>query len=164
MLDKMQLIQWTSVKWIVLIVLIASVGETVRLTLVTNERINQEATKIAMAPEHTSGTTISNPSFEPALFPKGAVRLFGFQKPPDTQEDHFVMLPKTSLDVRLTGVFLSPYDDHSSALISVDGGKVSEVTIGDRIGDNVTVHSVTKNMVVLRVDGKLETVYFNRGQ
>ncbi|UWQ23170.1 type II secretion system protein N [Jannaschia sp. W003] len=67
---------------------------------------------------------------------------------------------ETALDLVLRGVLLNPDPARSLALISADGAPVRSFRPGSEITERAVLDSIAADRVVLRVDGRRETLSF----
>lgn len=69
-------------------------------------------------------------------------------------------IPDTRLDLQLHGIFASNGERLAGAVIAQAGGESGFYRIGDEIADDVTLHAVAGDSVVLRRGGALETLRY----
>ncbi len=69
-------------------------------------------------------------------------------------------IPDTRLDLQLHGIFASNGERLAGAVIAQAGGDSGFYRIGDEIADDVSLHAVAADSVVLRRGGALETLRY----
>lgn len=69
-------------------------------------------------------------------------------------------IPETRLDLQLHGIFASSGERLAGAVIAQARGESGFYRIGDEIADDVTLHAVAVDSVVLRRGGALETLRY----
>ncbi len=69
-------------------------------------------------------------------------------------------IPDTRLDLQLHGIFASSGERLAGAVIAQAGGDSGFYRIGDEIADDVILHAVAADSVVLRRGGALETLRY----
>ena len=69
--------------------------------------------------------------------------------------------PKTSLRLALKGVFMSEQAGASGAIVEEIGKKADYYGVGDRLPGNATLEEVYNDRILLRRNGRLETLAFD---
>ena len=87
-------------------------------------------------------------------------RLFGVYQAEPTQERP-VDAPETRLSLELLGLFQTRDRGRSSAIIAERGGDAELYHIGDGIPGNATLEEIYADRVILRRQGRLETLRLN---
>lgn len=70
--------------------------------------------------------------------------------------------PVTNLALTLQAIFSAPNADNSNAIIAGPDGNAKNYRVGAVLADNATVERIDANQVVIKRDGKLETLRFPR--
>ncbi|MGI9284651.1 MAG: type II secretion system protein N [Pseudomonadales bacterium] len=70
--------------------------------------------------------------------------------------------PVTNLALTLQAIFSAPNADNSNAIIAGPDGSAKNYRVGAALADNATVERIDANQVVIKRDGKLETLRFPR--
>jgi len=71
--------------------------------------------------------------------------------------------PKTRLQLHLKGVFISERDSESSAIVSEKGKTGEYFRVGDKLPGNAELVAVYSDRVLLKRNGRLETLSFDDG-
>ncbi|MHA7833656.1 MAG: type II secretion system protein N, partial [Algiphilus sp.] len=85
-----------------------------------------------------------------------------FQKPAEPAPQDVEDAPETRLSLKLLGVYAAEDPSLSRAIIAAAGKDEKLYAIGDEISNNVELHSVFSDRVVISRDGKLETLRMER--
>lgn len=101
-------------------------------------------------PRHSEASKTSDVSVDAVV----ATQLFGEPAPDNPQPKE--PATETQLDARLGGVYHSPKDGQSIALISIDGGDTELFREGDRLGADARVLRIRKEAVLLERAGQHE--------
>ena len=86
------------------------------------------------------------------LFGAGAASNPGASQPSQT--------PVTSLALTLQAIFSAPNGSNSNAIIAGPDGNAKNYRVGAVLADNATVERIDADQVILKRDGKLETLRF----
>jgi len=85
-----------------------------------------------------------------------------YQKPETPAQQDVEDAPETRLSLKLLGVYAAEEPSLSRAIIASSGKDEKIYAIGDNISNNVELHSVFPDRVVISRDGKLETLRMER--
>jgi len=93
------------------------------------------------------------------------ISLFGKEdvSAPKQQLMESVDAPKTRLQLQLKGVFISERDNESSAIVSEKGKTGEYFKVGDKLPGNAELVAVYSDRVLLKRNGRLETLSFDDG-
>jgi general secretion pathway protein C len=93
------------------------------------------------------------------------ISLFGKEgvSAPTQQLMERVEAPKTRLQLQLKGVFISERDSESSAIVSEKGKTGEYFKVGDKLPGNAELVAVYSDRVLLKRNGRLETLSFDGG-
>ncbi|MBX9914710.1 MAG: secretion protein XcpP [Pseudomonadaceae bacterium] len=72
--------------------------------------------------------------------------------------------PNTNLSLTLMGSFVHADPARSSAIIAQQGSKAKRYLVGSQLGDGVLLQAVYRDRVVLKRNGRLETLAFKKRQ
>lgn len=86
--------------------------------------------------------------------------LFGAAEVEPGAGDDMDNLPITNLRLVLRGTFAAENDQNSSAIVEGPDDRVEFYAVGDSMPNNVTLHAVYRDRVVLSRGGRLETLFF----
>ena len=70
--------------------------------------------------------------------------------------------PVTNLALTLQAIFSAPNSDNSNAIIAGPDGSAKNYRVGSSLADSATVERIDADQVVIKRDGKLETLRFPR--
>lgn len=85
-----------------------------------------------------------------------------YQQPEAPAQQDVEDAPETRLSLKLLGVYAAEDPSLSRAIIASSGKDEELYAIGDKISNNVELHSVFPDRVVISRDGKLETLRMER--
>lgn len=88
----------------------------------------------------------------------GSYHLFGNAKKQDVAQEKVIDAPETRLRLDLKGVFASTIANDAMAIIATSKGKDKSYHIGDKIVGGAVLHAVYADRVILKRNGKLETL------
>lgn len=88
----------------------------------------------------------------------GSYHLFGNAKNQAVVQQKIIDAPETRLRLDLKGVFASTSAREALAIISSSKGKDKTYHIGDKVTGGVSLHAVYADRVILKRNGKLETL------
>jgi len=93
------------------------------------------------------------------------ISLFGKESTsaPTQQLMESVDAPQTRLQLQLKGVFISERDSESSAIVSEKGKTGEYFKVGDKLPGNAELVAVYSDRVLLKRNGRLETLSFDDG-
>ncbi len=93
------------------------------------------------------------------------ISLFGKEDTtaPKQQLMESVDAPQTRLQLQLKGVFISERDNESSAIVSEKGKTGEYFRVGDKLPGNAELVAVYSDRVLLKRNGRLETLSFDDG-
>lgn len=167
-MDKVQIINywqalpWTEIKlkantflpkliFVVLILMITQTLAQLTWSFFTpaadsvSNKVNNQAAPINMATANSSLKKVST------------YHLFGDAKK-QTAVQQVIDAPETRLRLDLKGVFASTIPEDALAIISSSKGKDTTYHIGDKVTGGVLLHAVYVDRVILKRNGKLETL------
>ena len=87
-----------------------------------------------------------------------AYHLFGNAKQPVVTEKEVINAPETRLRLNLKGVFASSKPKEALAIIASSKGKDKTYHVGDKVVGGAALHAVYEDRVILKRNGKLETL------
>lgn len=115
--------------------------------------------------QHVSSGISKSSSSAPSRFNIASALLFGEapkEAPKVETKTEAIKAPKTRLRLKLLGVFVGQTDQQSTAIISEQGKSNAEFyRVGDTIQNGVLLEQVQSDRVILKRNGRLETLYFD---
>jgi len=91
-----------------------------------------------------------------------AADLFGEKPAEQATQEKVIDAPETQLDLTLTGIIASGDESRSWALIEKGGEDQKPYAVGNTISNNVELHAIYSNRVILDRSGRFETLTLER--
>lgn len=105
-----------------------------------------------------SAVRVNTAAVSSSLDSVGTYHLFGDAKTQAVVQQKVIDAPETRLRLDLKGVFASSNASEALAIISSSKGKDKTYHIGDKVTGGVLLHAVYADRVILKRNGKLETL------
>ena len=87
-----------------------------------------------------------------------AAKVADEQQPVPEPELDLSALPKTKINLKLSGIGYSANDSRASAIIVTPDGQHDHFVIGEEIITNASVHLIERDRVIIKHNGKLEVL------
>lgn len=116
---------------------------------------------VEKAPVYTASSSsvqVNTPATSSMLSNIATYHLFGDAKKQDVVQQKVIDAPETRLRLDLKGVFASTIANDAMAIIATSKGKDKSYHIGDKIVGGAVLHAVYADRVILKRNGKLETL------